>query len=84
MNIISLELSILCIIQILLPCFLLEIETVFSLLLSCPDPRHYRGEVVSPSAPRVESGIYWGYNVRFAHSFGAVFTESPYVVHTHY
>lgn len=54
---------------------------LWSSLLSFPDPKHYSGEVVSPSIPRVESGVYWGYTVRFAHSFGAVFTESPYEVH---
>lgn len=54
---------------------------LWSSLLSFPDPKHYSGEVVSPSIPRVKSGVYWGYTVRFAHSFGAVFTESPYEVH---
>lgn len=34
--------------------------------------------VVPPSQPRVESGLYWGYTVRLAHTFGAVFTQSPY------
>ena len=34
--------------------------------------------VVSPSAPRTEEGLYWGYSVRLASSFGAVFTQSPY------
>ena len=34
--------------------------------------------VVSPSAPRTEQGLYWGYSVRLAPSFGAVFTQSPY------
>lgn len=33
---------------------------------------------MSPSAPRTECGLYWGYNVRVAPSFGAVFTQSPY------
>lgn len=34
--------------------------------------------MVSPSAPRTEQGLYWGYSVRLASSFGAVFTQSPY------
>lgn len=34
---------------------------------------------MSPSAPRTEQGLYWGYSVRLAPSFGAVFTQSPYV-----
>lgn len=37
-----------------------------------------RGQIVSPSAPRQETGIYWGYNVRIANSISQVFTQSPY------
>lgn len=33
---------------------------------------------MSPSAPRTEHGLYWGYRVRVAPSFGAVFTQSPF------
>ena len=40
--------------------------------------KFYTGTVVSPSAPRTEQGLYWGYTVRLAPSFGAVFTQSPY------
>ncbi|XP_019619428.1 PREDICTED: putative methyltransferase C9orf114 [Branchiostoma belcheri] len=36
------------------------------------------GKVVSPSVPRTEAGLYWGYTVRLAPSLGAVFTESPF------
>ena len=39
-----------------------------------------RGNLVSPSTPWTEGGLYWGYKVRLASSFGAVFTESPYPV----
>ena len=46
----------------------------------CLDPKYFTGEVVSPPTPRISCGLYWGYNVRLAHSFGAVFTESPYKV----
>lgn len=42
--------------------------------------KHHRGVVVSPTAPRQEAGLYWGYSVRLANSFGAVFTESPHKV----
>ncbi|KAK3750223.1 hypothetical protein QZH41_015580, partial [Actinostola sp. cb2023] len=42
------------------------------------DPKVLSGAVVSPYAPRKQSGIYWGYTVRLASSFGAVFTQSPY------
>jgi hypothetical protein len=34
------------------------------------DPKSYRkGTIVSPNTPRVESGIYWGYQVRYANAF---------------
>lgn len=33
-----------------------------------------------PSTPRAERGIYWGYRVRMADTFAAVFTESPFKV----
>ncbi|XP_054769585.2 putative methyltransferase C9orf114 [Lytechinus pictus] len=35
-------------------------------------------KVVSPSAPRLEAGLYWGYSVRLASSLGAVFTGCPF------
>ena len=28
-----------------------------------------KGLVVSPETPRVESGLYWGYQVRYASAF---------------
>lgn len=31
------------------------------------------GEAVAPTTPRAEHGLYWGYNVRLAKSFSAVF-----------
>jgi len=40
--------------------------------------KFYTGMVVSPSAPRTKEGLYWGYSVRLASSFGAIFTQSPY------
>ncbi|WAR18091.1 CI114-like protein [Mya arenaria] len=42
------------------------------------DRKNMRGTVVSPSEPRTQAGLYWGYTVRLAGSLGAVFTESPY------
>lgn len=42
------------------------------------DPKILPGVVIAPSAPRTEAGIYWGYSVRLASSFGAVFTQCPY------
>lgn len=35
-------------------------------------------EAVSPDAPRLEAGYYWGYNVRIADSLSSVFTECPF------
>lgn len=34
--------------------------------------------VVPPSDPRTKKGIYWGYTVRLAKTFGAVFTQCPF------
>lgn len=50
-------------------------------LKSSADPKYSTGSVVSPVTPQRESGTYWGYSVRFAHSFGAVFTEAPFEVY---
>jgi len=36
------------------------------------------GAACAPSAPREELGQYWGYTTRYAESFNAVFTESPF------
>lgn len=38
----------------------------------------HEASVVSPSDPRTEKGIYWGYTVRLARTFGAVFTQCPF------
>uniref|UniRef100_A0A0A9XY25 RNA methyltransferase n=1 Tax=Lygus hesperus TaxID=30085 RepID=A0A0A9XY25_LYGHE len=37
-----------------------------------------RGTAVSPREPKSTLGIYWGYEVRLAKSFSAIFTESPH------
>lgn len=37
-----------------------------------------RGTIVSPSTPRLESSIYWGYSVRLAKSFAQVLSGSPF------
>lgn len=34
--------------------------------------------MVSPDEPRRETGVYWGYQVRIAHSLSEIFTKSPY------
>lgn len=40
--------------------------------------RKIRGKIVSPSTPRAETGVYWGYSVRLARSFSDIFGKSPY------
>ncbi|XP_043662948.1 putative methyltransferase C9orf114 [Drosophila teissieri] len=37
-----------------------------------------RGTLVSPDEPRRKTGVYWGYQVRIAHSLSEIFTKSPY------
>ena len=36
------------------------------------------GTVVSPTTPRDEDGIYWGYTTRLASGINAIFEECPY------
>jgi len=36
------------------------------------------GIVVSPTAPRDEDGMYWGYSCRLASSINSIFSECPY------
>lgn len=40
--------------------------------------RYCVGKAVSPDTPRLADGLYWGYQVRLANSFGEVFTKSSY------
>uniref|UniRef100_A0A2R5LJC5 28S rRNA (uridine-N(3))-methyltransferase n=1 Tax=Ornithodoros turicata TaxID=34597 RepID=A0A2R5LJC5_9ACAR len=40
--------------------------------------RKLSGVAVAPSTPREEHGIYWGYEVRVAHSLSTVLTECPF------
>ena len=47
--------------------------------VECSVGKKRRGTVVTPSAPKTESGLYWGYATRLAANFSAVFTECPYV-----
>lgn len=37
-----------------------------------------RGTIVSPSLPRAETGVYWGYTVRLAKNISELFTKAPY------
>lgn len=36
------------------------------------------GKLVPPTTPTLESGLYWGYQVRIAESLACVFSESPF------
>jgi len=40
--------------------------------------RKLKGIIVSPSEPRNDTGVYWGYTVRIARSLSDVFLKSPY------
>mmetsp|Transcript_6727 Transcript_6727/g.9769 ORF Transcript_6727/g.9769 Transcript_6727/m.9769 type:complete len:444 (-) Transcript_6727:67-1398(-) len=42
------------------------------------DSRHTQVKVVSPKAPTLEDGTYWGYQVRIADSIQQVFDDCPY------
>nr|XP_023017553.1 LOW QUALITY PROTEIN: putative methyltransferase C9orf114 homolog [Leptinotarsa decemlineata] len=37
-----------------------------------------KGVVVSPTTPKSETGVYWGYSVRIASSLSKVFSQCPY------
>ena len=50
----------------------------FILTADVENKKHLTGSVVAPTTPKENDGIYWGYAVRLANSFSAVFTESPY------
>mmetsp|Transcript_29766 Transcript_29766/g.45365 ORF Transcript_29766/g.45365 Transcript_29766/m.45365 type:complete len:225 (+) Transcript_29766:5791-6465(+) len=43
-----------------------------------PSAKYFSGKVVSQSKPQVEHGIYWGYQVRVAHSFMEAISECPF------
>lgn len=47
-------------------------------LLPQKESKKLRGIVVPPTAPRQETGKYWGYSVRIATSISKVFSQSPY------
>ncbi|CAF1168842.1 unnamed protein product [Rotaria sordida] len=41
------------------------------------------GEIVSPSTPRLESGLYWGYQVRKANSIRTIIENCPFDDNNH-
>jgi len=47
-------------------------------LTDTTNKKKMKGIAVSPSEPRTEAGLYWGYSIRAAKSLSAVFTESPF------
>ena len=54
------------------------LEIFFSFSEDVEKKKYLTGSVVSPTTPKEKDDIYWGYSVRLANSFSAVFTESPY------
>ncbi|XP_066149885.1 putative methyltransferase C9orf114 homolog [Euwallacea fornicatus] len=54
------------------------IRCTIKLLPQDQKSKKLKGIVVSPSLPRSETGIYWGYSVRIANSLSKVFSHCPY------
>lgn len=59
------------------------VRCVSSMYLVCFVPHSNRKDVmkrtvVSPTTPRDEAGMYWGYTTRLASSTNAIFEEFPY------
>ena len=53
-------------------------RSLCSSLVLFSEKRTVKGKVVSPSAPRTDADVYWGYQVRLASSIASVFTECPH------
>ncbi len=43
-----------------------------------PSKKNHAGKATAPCAPRVEAGLYWGYETRLAGSLGDVFSGCPF------
>lgn len=54
------------------------VRVTVEMLPSPIESKRLFGRVVPPSHPQKETGVYWGYSVRIANSFNAIFTECPY------
>lgn len=54
------------------------VRVTVEMLPSPPESKRLFGRVVPPTRPKKETGVYWGYSVRLASSFNAVFTECPF------
>lgn len=54
------------------------VRVTVKMLEQNPERKKLKGTVVSPSTPRTEAGLYWGYSVRVASGLGDVFTACPY------
>ncbi|XP_066259976.1 putative methyltransferase C9orf114 [Euwallacea similis] len=54
------------------------IRCTVKLLPQDQNSKKLKGTIVSPSLPRSETGIYWGYSVRIANSLSKVFSHCPY------
>ncbi|KAJ8870691.1 hypothetical protein PR048_029715 [Dryococelus australis] len=54
------------------------IRVTVKLLPQKEGSKKLRGFVVAPCVPRADTGVYWGYTVRIAHSLSDVFCQVPY------
>ncbi|XP_055701133.1 putative methyltransferase C9orf114 homolog [Phlebotomus papatasi] len=54
------------------------IRVTVKLNLEEKEGKRIKGTVVSPSLPRQETGVYWGYSVRMAENISQVFSQSPH------
>ncbi|XP_037951004.1 putative methyltransferase C9orf114 [Teleopsis dalmanni] len=54
------------------------LRVTVKLNLNVENKKKLRGSLVSPDEPRRETGVYWGYTVRIAHSISEIFTKTPY------
>lgn len=54
------------------------VRVTVKLIPKSDDSKRQKGIVVSPSTPKQESGVYWGYTVRNAGSINEVFAKCPY------
>lgn len=54
------------------------LRVTVKLLPQTEGTKKMRGEIVAPTVPRSETGVYWGYTVRVAKTLSEIFSQSPY------
>lgn len=54
------------------------VRCTVKLLPQIEGSKKLKGLVISPTTPRKESGVYWGYSVRLADSLSEVVSKCPY------